>query len=359
MRQAGIALVISCLVMLTAVAQPSVPTLLGEARRDIASRHYREALQKLDEALVATEAIASRAEQQQAEAAIRFYAAQAAFSLKDEERARRELLEFFTLMPEADKLDPSKYDRKYVRFFASVKDSLAPRPAGRFDQLYPGWGDGRAWKSEEPPAVRFAESPEFVLLASPEEREQWSMLRTDRERMTFVESFWSDFDPTPEEEPNEFRRSFRQRALFADETFGRDAERGALTDRGRVFILLGPPMVVNLRPLTGSEGGNTRARSERQTSPRPPPTNPSTQDSMNAFRSMEAEQKSTPLGASTPVSDGLVEVWIYSREMLAESVPADKVEFKFISEKGYGDHVLQREPLVIRALEDAAAKRSR
>ncbi len=56
----------------------------------------------------------------------------------------------------------------------------------------------------------------------------------------FVADFWRRRDPDPATEANEFRNQYYSRLATADRAF-RTAIPGWMTDRGRVFILLGPP----------------------------------------------------------------------------------------------------------------------
>lgn len=57
----------------------------------------------------------------------------------------------------------------------------------------------------------------------------------------FTERFWSERDPTPGEPGNLFRQTFEERIEAADLLYGEPGQRGALTDRGRVLLLFGPP----------------------------------------------------------------------------------------------------------------------
>ena len=50
------------------------------------------------------------------------------------------------------------------------------------------------------------------------------------------------------------------------------------------------------------------------------------------------------------------EVWHYRRELLPAGVPYQQVDFEFITSKGYGKNVLQREDTVLTTVE--AARRS-
>jgi GWxTD domain-containing protein len=61
------------------------------------------------------------------------------------------------------------------------------------------------------------------------------------ERGDFIEEFWKKRDPTPETEVNEFKDQYFARIAEANHLFTEAAEPGWLSDRGRVYILLGPP----------------------------------------------------------------------------------------------------------------------
>ncbi len=81
-----------------------------------------------------------------------------------------------------------------------------------------------------------------AYLIGPREKEVFLALKTDRERDLFVEAFWKQRDPTPGTERNEFREEHYRRLAYADSHFGRTGIKpGWKTDRGRVYIILGPP----------------------------------------------------------------------------------------------------------------------
>jgi GWxTD domain-containing protein len=61
------------------------------------------------------------------------------------------------------------------------------------------------------------------------------------ERPAFIESFWKRRDPDPETEINEYRDMYYQRIAEANAIFKDGLGEGWLQDRGRIYILLGPP----------------------------------------------------------------------------------------------------------------------
>ena len=62
------------------------------------------------------------------------------------------------------------------------------------------------------------------------------------ERQAYIEDFWKKRDPDPLTEENEFKREYFDRIDEANRLFRESGTRnGWLTDRGRIFVLLGPP----------------------------------------------------------------------------------------------------------------------
>lgn len=84
---------------------------------------------------------------------------------------------------------------------------------------------------------------EVVYLITPRERDVFRKLETDKEREIFIEAFWKQRDPTPGTPRNEFKEEHYRRLGYANEFFGRGTPRpGWMTDQGRVYIVLGPPL---------------------------------------------------------------------------------------------------------------------
>lgn len=64
----------------------------------------------------------------------------------------------------------------------------------------------------------------------------------EEEREPFKEEFWARRDPDPGTEENEFKMEYYNRVERAGEIFTSEARPGWMTDRGRIYILFGPPM---------------------------------------------------------------------------------------------------------------------
>jgi GWxTD domain-containing protein len=84
-------------------------------------------------------------------------------------------------------------------------------------------------------------SPESVYLATDAEKKDWKKVASDEEAEKFVALFWARRDPDLKTPANEFRERFDVLVKKADELFPLGRKRGALTERGKAFILIGPP----------------------------------------------------------------------------------------------------------------------
>jgi GWxTD domain-containing protein len=73
------------------------------------------------------------------------------------------------------------------------------------------------------------------------ETKTYRSLSQQLERATFVARFWASRDPDPRTPRNEAEEIFWQRVFAADELFGATTLAGWRTDRGRIYIILGPP----------------------------------------------------------------------------------------------------------------------
>ena len=62
-----------------------------------------------------------------------------------------------------------------------------------------------------------------------------------KERTEFIAEFWKKRDPTPESEENEYKDTYYQRMKEANDLFVSSGKNGWLSDRGRTYILFGPP----------------------------------------------------------------------------------------------------------------------
>jgi GWxTD domain-containing protein len=98
-----------------------------------------------------------------------------------------------------------------------------------------------AYQSEKnltPEEKEFLSTVRYIIIKK--ERKTFLNLRPS-ERKTFIEEFWRKRDPHPETETNEFREEYYKRIEEANHLFPEGGKLGWLQERGRVYILLGPP----------------------------------------------------------------------------------------------------------------------
>lgn len=93
-----------------------------------------------------------------------------------------------------------------------------------------------------PPNYKKWLEEEVVYIISPVEKEVFLKLQSNHERELFVEAFWKQRDPAPDTEKNEYKEEHYRRIEYANQNFGRETPKpGWMTDRGRIYIILGPP----------------------------------------------------------------------------------------------------------------------
>jgi len=104
---------------------------------------------------------------------------------------------------------------------------------------------GAAQKPPLSPAHKAWLEDEVATIITPVERDVFRKLESDAERETLIEEFWRHRDPTPGTPRNELKDEHYRRLAFADKTFSRGGPfRGRQTERGRIYIALGPPVDV-------------------------------------------------------------------------------------------------------------------
>lgn len=80
---------------------------------------------------------------------------------------------------------------------------------------------------------------EVRYIITRQEKKQFRNL-PPQERSAFIQEFWKIRDPDPETEENEYKEEYYQRIDKANSLF-RETTNGWLSDRGRIFILIGEP----------------------------------------------------------------------------------------------------------------------
>ena len=80
-----------------------------------------------------------------------------------------------------------------------------------------------------------------TFIISPVERCVFLHLNSDDEREQFIEQFWYRRSVEPISLDYDFKTEFYRRIVFANETYGSKLLEGRNTDRGRLYVIFGPP----------------------------------------------------------------------------------------------------------------------
>jgi GWxTD domain-containing protein len=232
---------------------------------------------------------------------------------------------------------------------ATLTEQQQPAQTGSLAASY------RAFTRDIPPSPlsideSWSEGPVRYLMTS-EERDDYARLSDPVSRSEWISEFWKRRDPHPETPENEFRDEFERRVAFADLRLTQEETRGSMTDRGMVFVLLGPPTYVGRRPL---RTGEDTAEPEGMAMYSDSAVNNALKVASGSAQSAMIWDKMTGPNNRLPDSDGNYrEVWHYRREVLPAGVSYHEVNFDFITRKGYGKNVMQRDDRTLATLETA------
>lgn len=170
--------------------------------------------------------------------------------------------------------------------------------------LFAGWtGAFGGWtavpaQAKEPLSAASKQWLEEVVpyIITPREKDVFVNLPTELDRGQFIETFWKKRDPNPRTAENEFKLEYYRRIALANKFFGTGGIPGWRTDRGRFYILLGPPK--------------------------------------------EIERDLTPSGSALTLSQGPKETWQYW-DLPNPNLPYN-LEFAFVDKFGTGNYVLEQ-----------------
>lgn len=148
-----------------------------------------------------------------------------------------------------EKQNPQQQDQPQdVKSAKQAAKARARRDKELYKELNPQY---RKWLDED-----------VVYIISPEERSAFVHLSTNEEREQFIESFWGRRNPDPDSPDNTFKEEHYRRIAYANEHYASGIP-GWKTDRGRIYIMWGPPDEVQSHPSGGTydrppeEGGGT------------------------------------------------------------------------------------------------------
>ncbi len=134
--------------------------------------------------------------------------------------------------------------RRWILVLAAVLafSGLGPADAGKPDPLEE-WGQG---------PVRY--------LMTRAEYKEWKKLKNPSDRVDFIRNFWRRRDPDLRTPENEARARFWRRVADANRQFEFGGMPGWKTDRGKMYILLGPPEDIDTKENYDTGERSTAAR---------------------------------------------------------------------------------------------------
>lgn len=334
----------------------ALPDLFHRAKEQVKLGSFDAALSTLQQIDSASQRPGLEKDREALRPALAFYRGVCLAALGREEEARGEFGVYLASSPHA-RLDPAMYPKKVIACFENVQKASRP-DASPQDAQGPGIASAyRAYKKPEaalhPPADDdWAEGPARFLL-TPAEADEFRGINDPVARSEFITKFWKARDPKPETPENEFRDEFERRVAFADQYFVQGETRGSYTDRGTVFVLLGPPAYSIQRPMKTGDDTADPAALYLYT-----PAQVAIAASGGGSRSAQIARVEAVSGLGTSMNQPSAnwrEIWRYFRKDLPGRVPYEFVDFDFITKPGYGEAVLQRDPPSLQALEKARA----
>lgn len=97
---------------------------------------------------------------------------------------------------------------------------------------------------EKKPALKTWYKGPVRYIITKEEEIIFKSLETEEDRAAFINRFWKRRDPTPGTHENEFRYNFWKMVIDANTLFAETTKPGWKTDRGKVYIIMGPPQEI-------------------------------------------------------------------------------------------------------------------
>jgi GWxTD domain-containing protein len=160
--------------------------------------------------------------------------------------------------PQSDnQSDKNQSDKDAQKAAASQKDTIAKPMTAKQKRKQ----EEKLRKELETPYRKWL-NEDVAYIITDEERKAFKRLSTDDEREAFIEAFWKRRDPTPDTEENEYKEEHYRRIAYANDHFASGIP-GWKTDRGRIYIMYGPPDEIDDHSSGGTydrpieEGGGT------------------------------------------------------------------------------------------------------
>ncbi len=136
--------------------------------------------------------------------------------------------------PQDQQAQPEQTDKKAANAAKKAKQKRDKDLYNELDSQY------KKWLNED-----------VLYIISPEEKSAFLHLQTNEEREQFIEQFWQRRNPDPDSAENSFKEEHYRRIAYANEHYSSGIP-GWKTDRGRIYIMWGPPDEVQSHPTGGS-----------------------------------------------------------------------------------------------------------
>jgi GWxTD domain-containing protein len=352
---------LAAFVAASALAGQSLPELFGRLKAEVKAGSWADATKTID-ALEAEAAKPGNEEaQKQLAGPLAFYRGVCNANLGKSDQAVESFSAFLKLQPNAT-IDSAVYSKKAVAAFEKAQKQASER-APSLAEAYREFQPPADMPNRYPADQYWGESAVRWIMTDSEKAE-WAALADPNARVTFVEGFWAARVSLPGADGRTYRQEFERRVAFADENLAVDPEqRGSLTDRGMVFVLLGPPTYAGRKPMRTGDDKNDAAGLSTETIHDVENTERQTWAAAQSKdrRAPSSAQLATanarhggPAKLAAASGEDKMEVWHYRKELLPKKVPYQQVDFEFVTKKGYGVNVLQRSEESVNTLGVAA-----
>ena len=326
---------------------PTLPDLFQKGKTEFKLGSYDSSLKTFNLLDELSRRPGFEAERHKLGPVIAFYRGANLAALGDAVSAKKEFRAYLMSSPSV-RLDPGVFPQAVIRAFESARaeaqkgiNSGSSAPQGGIVEAYSHFRAAATTASVRSDET-WASSPVRYFLTKTEKTD-WSRIVDPVERAAFVTDFWQKRDPDRMTPENEFRDEFERRVQFSDTMFTVGEKKGSDTDRGMVFILLGPPSYAGSAILKSDDDPLLAARAAPV---------PKFATGPGGTTVIEYVPRS-PLNAEVIL--GTREVWHYRRDRLPKSIQLNELDFEFVTKAGYGEGVLQRDPRILEALDKVKA----
>jgi GWxTD domain-containing protein len=350
--------VFSMLILMAAAAAAAetIPELFQKMKEQVKAEKWTDALATIEVIEVEAAKPANASVKPQLEGPLAFYRGVCESNAGNAVKAQASFEAYLTAQPNAS-IDDKVYSKKALSAFEAARKAIASQgpsitrayaefkpPAAPADPVTAAWGDG---------PVKW--------LMTDSEKSAWAAAAADADRAAFVAKFWKERNL--EDDPS-FQPTFEKRVAFADANFKQGEVRGSLTDRGMVFVLIGPPTYGGRRQIKNGEdksqnAGMSTVGDHDSTIAQQRAIEDAYKKGQGVTTSQLAaiNDKYVGPGTEAPNPDmDYQEVWHYRKDLLPKGVSYIQVDATFITKKGYGKNVLQRDPDVLATLNAAKQK---